>query len=110
MILNIVFTKSISVDPDKMPRYEAFHQDLHCLQRYLLRGIQYTRSYKRKHIWIEKCCDKMLTPSMTLASKSDTRTKAVNDVSPAVEPPCNNIYPYYFSQIHGRSYTSHHFI
>ena len=28
-----------SVDPDEMQHYATFHQGLHCLQKYLLRGF-----------------------------------------------------------------------
>ena len=32
-----------SAYPDEMPQIGAFHQDLHCLQKYLFRGFQYTK-------------------------------------------------------------------
>ena len=39
-ILEDCFYPSNSEDPDEMPPYVAFHQDLHCLAKYLFRDIQ----------------------------------------------------------------------
>ena len=43
LFLWIVFTIANSVDPDEMPHHVAFHLGIHCLSKYLLRGIQYTK-------------------------------------------------------------------
>ena len=32
-----------SADPDEMQHYAAFHQGLHCLTKYPIRGFQYTK-------------------------------------------------------------------
>ena len=38
--LKINFVLSNSADPDEMPQFVAFHQGLHCLQKYPFRGFQ----------------------------------------------------------------------
>ena len=40
MSLKIVIILANSADPDEMPLYAAFHQDLYCLPKYLFIGIQ----------------------------------------------------------------------
>ena len=46
MSLEIVFVLANSVDPDEMPLYAVFHQGLHCLPKYALRGNWYMPVYK----------------------------------------------------------------
>ena len=41
MFLRNDFTLTNSVDPDEIPHYAAFNQDLHCLSMYPFRGFQY---------------------------------------------------------------------
>ena len=41
--LRIVFTLTKRVDPDERQHYETFHMRLHCLAKYLFRGLQYTK-------------------------------------------------------------------
>ena len=48
--LNVVLILAISVDPDEMQHYAAFHLGLHCLPKYPSRGIQYTKGELEKQI------------------------------------------------------------
>ena len=45
--LKIYFTSTNSLDPDEMQHCAAFHLGLHCLQKYLFRGLQNTKSLER---------------------------------------------------------------
>ena len=42
LLLFLDFVLAYSADPDEMPQNAAFHQCLHCLQKYLLRGFEST--------------------------------------------------------------------
>ena len=41
--LKIIFTFTNSVDPDEMQHNAAFHQGLHCLQKYSFKGFSNTK-------------------------------------------------------------------
>ena len=41
--LKMDFVLANSADPDEMLQYVAFHLGLHCLQKYPLRGFQFTK-------------------------------------------------------------------
>ena len=42
-----LFTFTNSVDTDEMQHYAAFHLDLHCLQKYFIRGFPNTKDYSQ---------------------------------------------------------------
>ena len=43
--MNIVIVLTNSVDPDEILRFEKFHLDLHCLQKYAFRSYLYTKGW-----------------------------------------------------------------
>ena len=45
--LKIDFVLANSADHDEMLHYVAFHLGLHCLPKYLFRGLQSTRVYSK---------------------------------------------------------------